>query len=80
MLMLSSSFRSKFVEHKLTLLKSNLQTHPIWKTEVRGKFVELLIQTWVAQQSVIKITSLKIMNAVTPKVAAKHELFFNKRA
>jgi hypothetical protein len=45
-----------------------------------GEFVERLSLTQVAQQSVTKIMSLTIMNLVTPKAGAKHELLFNKPA
>jgi hypothetical protein len=36
--------------------------------------------TQVAQQSVTKIISPTIMNLITPKVGAKHELLFNEPA
>jgi hypothetical protein len=49
-------------------------------SEARGGFVEQLSATKVAQQSVTKIISLKTVNLVTPKAAAKHELLFNKPA
>ncbi len=48
--------------------------------EVRGWFVDHLSQTYVAQHSVTKIITLAIVNLVTPKVGAKHELLFNKPA
>jgi hypothetical protein len=47
---------------------------------LRGGFVEHLSLTSVAQQSVAEIISLTIMNLVTPKVGAKHELLLNKPA
>jgi hypothetical protein len=34
----------------------------------------------VAQQSVIKMIEITVMNNVTPKSVAKHELLFNKLA
>ncbi len=45
-----------------------------------GGFVEHLSLTQVAQQSVTQIISVTIVNLVTPKVWAKHELLFNKLA
>ncbi len=45
-----------------------------------GGFVEHLSATLVAQQSVNNIISLAILNLVTPKVGARHELLFNKPA
>jgi hypothetical protein len=45
---------------------------------LRGGFVEHLSLTEVAQQSVTKIIHMTIMNLVTPKAGAKHELLFNK--
>jgi hypothetical protein len=41
-------------------------------------FVKHLSATLVAQQSVTKIMPVTIMNLVTPKDGAKHELLFNK--
>jgi hypothetical protein len=47
---------------------------------IRGGFIKHLSPTQVAQQSVTKIISPTIMNLVTPKAGAKHELLFNKSA
>ncbi len=52
-------------------LKSNICNN-------RGGFVEHPSPTLVAQQSVTKMISISIMNLVTPKAGAKHELLFNK--
>ncbi len=46
----------------------------------RGRFVEQTSMTYGAEQSVTKIISASIMNLVTPKAGAKHELLFNKLA
>jgi hypothetical protein len=46
----------------------------------RGGFVEHLSPTLVAQQSVTKIIFVTMMNLVTHKAGAKHELLFNKPA
>ncbi len=43
-------------------------------------FVEHLSQTLVAQQSVTKIISVTVLNLVTPKAGAKHELLLNSQA
>jgi hypothetical protein len=43
-----------------------------------GGFVEHLSKTYAPQQSVTKIIHLAIVNLVTPKAAAKHELSLNK--
>ena len=48
--------------------------------KARGRFVEQLSLTSVAQQSVTKIISVKIMNLVTPKAGAKHEVLVNELA
>ncbi len=42
-----------------------------------GGLVEHLSPTEVAQQSVTQIMTMTIMNLVTPKAEAKHELLFN---
>ncbi len=46
----------------------------------RGGFVEHPSLTLVAQQSVTKIITLAVVNLVTPKAGAKHELLFNEPA
>jgi hypothetical protein len=46
----------------------------------RGGFVEHLILTLVAQQSVTTIISMIIMTLVAPNAGAKHELLFHKPA
>ncbi len=48
--------------------------------KARGRFVEQLSLTSVAQQSETKIIYVTIMNLVTPKVGAKHEVLFNELA
>jgi hypothetical protein len=63
--------------HFIVLLKSDLVVQQI---SFRGWFVEHLSATQVAQQSVTKTISVTIMNLVTPKAGAKHELLFNKPA
>ncbi len=45
-----------------------------------GGFVEHLSLTKVAQQSETKIIYMTLMNLVTTKAAAKHELLFKKPA
>ncbi len=59
------------------LLKYDLD---VQQTQLRGGFIEHLSRTLVAQQSVTKITSLVVVNLVTPKAGAKNELVFNKQA
>jgi hypothetical protein len=54
-------------------LKSNI-------CNISGGFVEHPSPTLVAQQSVTKIISINIINLVTPKAGAMHELLFNKPA
>jgi hypothetical protein len=44
----------------------------------RSGFVELLSPTSVAQQNVSNLISVTIMNLVTPKAAAEHELLLNE--
>ncbi len=44
----------------------------------RGGVVEHVSPTYEAQQSVTQIKLATIMNLVTPKAAAKHELLFDK--
>jgi hypothetical protein len=46
----------------------------------RGRFIEHLSLTEVAQQSVTKIKPLTNLNLITPKVGAKHEHLFNEPA
>ncbi len=46
----------------------------------RKRFVEHPNLTLVAQQSVTKIITLAVVNLVTPKAGAKHELLFKERA
>jgi hypothetical protein len=40
--------------------------------------VEHLSLTYIAQQSETKFVAMFVINLVTPKVAAKHKLLFNK--
>ncbi len=61
--------------HFVVLLKSDYNAE-----QSRGGFVEFLSCTQIAQQSVTKIISLEVVNLVTPKPGAKHELLFNKPA
>jgi len=43
-------------------------------------FVEHLSQAWAGQQSVTRLITLIVMNLVTSKAKAKHELLLNKMA
>ncbi len=52
-------------------------TRPQWS---RGGFVDHLSRTQAAQQSVTRIIVMDVMNSVTPKAVAKHDLLFNKTA
>ncbi len=45
--------------------------------QMRGGFVEHPSLTYLAEQSVTKIISVQIINLVTPKAGAKHELSVN---
>ena len=50
------------------------------KCHIFNSLVEHVSQTEVAQQSVTKIISVTIVNLVTPKAGAKHELLLNEPA
>jgi hypothetical protein len=50
------------------------------QTHLWGGFVEHLRLTEVAQQCVAQIIAIMVINLVTPKAGAKHELLFNKLA
>jgi hypothetical protein len=51
---------------------------PTWM--FNNRFDEHQSLTKVAQQSVTRFIGMNLMNFVTPKVGAEHELLFNKPA
>jgi hypothetical protein len=53
---------------------------PLFNKPASGGFVQHLSADLSSKQSVTKIISVTIMNWVTPKAGAKHELLFNKPA